>query len=62
MKKKNYYLLVTASDRMGGSPSMDYIEESEISENMLDCSYYSIYKKIDKKEFLKKTKKVKNKN
>jgi hypothetical protein len=51
MNKKNYYLLVTASDRMGGSPSMDYIEESEISENMLDCSYYSIYKKIDKKEF-----------
>jgi hypothetical protein len=36
---------------MGGSRSMDYIEESEISENMLNCPYYSIYKEIDKKEF-----------
>ncbi len=61
--KNPWYLIVTASDRMGGSPSLSYMQEDELfkekNKGMFDCSYISIYQSVDKTKLAAKQKKVK---
>jgi hypothetical protein len=51
MKKKNWYLIRTASDRMGGDDSYSSMDEVELlsqRKSFLERPYYSFYKLIDK--------------
>ena len=55
MKKKTWYLIRTASDRMGGNDSYSSMDEEELlsqSKSFLECPYYSFYKLIDKKDLI----------
>ena len=55
MKKKTWYLIRTASDRMGGNDSYSGIDEEELlsqSKSFLECPYYSFYKLIDKDDLI----------
>ncbi len=66
MKKKTWYLVRTASDRMGGNDSYKGMDEEELlshDEDFLKCPYYSFYKLMDKEDLvaLKNNKKKKKK-
>ena len=66
MKKKTWYLVRTASDRMGGNDSYRGMDEEELlsqDKDFLKCPYYSFYKLMDKDDLvaLKNNKKKKKK-
>jgi hypothetical protein len=66
MKKKTWYLIRTASDRMGGNDSYKGMDEEELlsqDKDFLKCPYYSFYKLMDKNDLiaLKNNKKKKKK-
>lgn len=61
--KQTYYLIRSASNRMGGSDSFDSLSENDLFKEankwMLDSPYITIYQKIEKSDLLKKQKKIK---
>lgn len=61
--KQTYYLIQTASDRMGGGDSYDSISETDLFKEankwMLSSPYVTIYQKTSKSELLKKQQKIK---
>lgn len=64
MKKKTWYLVITASDRMSGNDSYRRMDEEELlsqDKDFLKCPYYSFYKLMDKDDLvaLKNNKKKK---
>lgn len=66
MKKKTWYLIRTASDRMGGNDSYRGVDEEELlsqDKDFFKCPYYSFYKLMDKNDLiaLKNNKKKKKK-
>jgi hypothetical protein len=55
MKKKTWYLVETASDRMGGNGSYRSMDEEELlsqSKSFLKCPYHSFYKLMDKDDLI----------
>ena len=61
--KQTYYLIRSASDRMGGQDSFTSMTEKELfkesNKGLLDCAYTTIYKQMDKKDLSKEQKRIK---
>jgi hypothetical protein len=63
MKKKTWYLIRTASDRMGGNDSYSSMDEVELlsqRKSFLECPYYSFYKLMDKDDLIASKNDLKN--